>query len=141
MGVQSRQEGPLVVAKLDDGEDLFAGLERLCRMHRIESGFVLWAIGMLRDCELGYFDGTAYVRRVHEEPRELVALHGSLTTKDEVKAHLHCALADRDNRVIGGHLFRAKVAVLNELVLRRLDHVRLSRRLDEGTGLRQLVVD
>lgn len=134
-------EGEIVLAKLEDGEDLFPSLLALAEETGIASGMVLWGIGMLRDVELGYFNGKSYERATYAEPRELLALHGSIAQDAENPLHLHVGLAGRDHVAVGGHLFRARVAVLNEVAVRRLSAIRLGRALNPASGLRELVLE
>jgi len=138
--MQSSSDDGLVIAKLDDGDDLLARLQELAAEHGIENGMVMWAIGMLREVEVGYFNGKEYERRTFAEPMELVALHGTYAAKAEPRLHVHVAAAGRDHRVVGGHLFRATVAVLNEVCLRRLGTARLDRVLNPRSGLKELTV-
>lgn len=138
--MQSSADDGLVLAKLEDGDDLIPRIEELAARHGIESGMVLWAIGMVRNVELGYFNGKEYERTVHAEPMELLALHGTFAASADPKLHVHIAAAGRDNRAVGGHLFRATVNVLNELCLRRLDRTELGRARNPRTGLRELTV-
>jgi len=42
---------------------------------------------------------------------------------------------------VGGHLFRAKAAVVNEIHLVRFDGIRMNRAFNPGTGLRELVLE
>ena len=138
--MQSEEENGLVLAKLEDGDDLFGRLTELADKHAVRSGAVLWGIGMVRDFELGYFGGSTYHRRAFEDPVELVALHGSMAMDADPAIHVHLAGAGLDHAVIGGHLFRATVNVLNEVCIRRLDDVRLTRQRNEATGLNELCV-
>jgi predicted DNA-binding protein with PD1-like motif len=55
--------------------------------------------------------------------------------------HLHVSLGRPDHTAIGGHLFRAKTAVVNEIQIERFDAIHSNRRLNEKTGLRELVFD
>lgn len=139
--MRSAAESNLVMAKLEDGEDLFASLGQIVNKHRIESGSVLWGIGMVRDFEVGYFDGKEYRRRAFTEPHELLALHGSIATRADPPFHLHLAAGNPTHAVVGGHLFRATVSTLNEICLARFDAIRLGRALSPRSGLRELVVE
>ncbi len=139
--MRSREDKSLVIARLDDGEDLFKSLEEVIEKHQIKSGLVVSGIGMLRDFTLGYFDGKEYQKKVFDEPCELVSLQGSISTKGETVIHLHTSLADEDNTVIGGHLFSAEVYSLNEIVIRKLEEVTLRRELHPKTGLKMLDFD
>lgn len=139
--MQSSADSGLVLAKLEDGDDVIPRIEELAARHGIESGMVLWAIGMVRDVELGYFNGKEYERTVHAGPMELLALHGTFAAKADPKLHVHIAAAGRDSRVVGGHLFRATVNVLNELCLRGLGRTKLSRARNPRSGLNELVIE
>ncbi len=136
--MKSGEDGSLIVAKLDDGEDLFSSLEEIIEKHEIRSGVVLSGIGMLRDFVLGYFDGKEYQKREFKDPCELVSLQGSITTEEGTVIHLHTSLADENRNVIGGHLFQAEVCSLNEITIRKLDELNLTRKLNPETGLKEL---
>jgi uncharacterized protein len=139
--METRQEGDAVIVKLSDGEDLFPSLEAAARKHDVESGTVLWGIGMLQDFEIGFFAPAGYEKSTIADRHELLALHGSIAMRGDPKLHLHVALGRRDHTVIGGHLFRAKTAVVNEIQLSRFDGIRLNRRFNEATGLRELIFE
>ena len=42
---------------------------------------------------------------------------------------------------MGGHLFRAKAAVVNEIHIVRFDEIHFNRRFNEKTGLRELIFE
>ncbi|MBU4032755.1 MAG: DNA-binding protein [Candidatus Thermoplasmatota archaeon] len=136
--MQSRETSDgFVVLKLDDGEDVMICLNIAILDHKIESAFIVAGIGMLRDAEIGFFNGGGYEKKLLAEPHELTSLQGSISTLDEVIIHLHCNLADASHRIIGGHLFSAKACVLNEILIKKTD-VRLGRKLNPDTGLKEL---
>ncbi len=133
--MQSASEGHVVMAKLSDGEDVFEGLEAIARAHGIESGAVLWGIGMLQDFEIGFFGVKGYEKKAYSGRHELLALHGSIAIGSDPKFHLHVAVAGADHAVVGGHLFRARACVVNEICLERFDTIRLSRKRNPKTTL------
>jgi len=139
--LEGKEEKGVIVLKLDDGEDLFECLNSAIDEYEIKSGFVILGIGMLADAEIGYFSQDGYVWNALEEPHELVALHGSISTKGEVVIHLHCALANKKHEIIGGHLKGAKVCVINEILIKKLDDIELGRNLNPKTGLKELFID
>src|SRR5213594_3306382 len=139
--METKQEGNVVVVKLSDGEDLVPSLEAAAEKHRIESGSVVWGIGMLQDFEIGFFGPKGYEKTPFTERHELLALHGSIAMRADPKLHLHVALGRRDHSVIGGHLFRANTAAGNEIQLARFHTLHFTRRLTENTGLRDLVFE
>ena len=136
--MKSSEEKNLIIAKLDDGENLFESLKEIIEKHGIKSGLVLSGIGMLRNFVLGYYDGSEYQKKEFKDPCELLSLHGSITTEGKIVIHLHTSLADESRNVVGGHLFEAEVCSLNELVIRKLDDIVLSRKSNPVTGLKEL---
>lgn len=139
--MKSVAEGNRVMVKLSDGEDVFEGLARACRERGITSGAVLWGIGMLQDFEIGFFAPDGYEKTTYRDRHELIALHGSIAMGAEPKFHIHVALAGRDHSVLGGHLFRAKACVVNEIRLERFDAIRMSRKLNPKSGLNELEIE
>jgi predicted DNA-binding protein with PD1-like motif len=128
------------MAKFSDGEDVFESLEAVARAHGIDSGAILWGIGMLRDFEIGYFGPQGYEKKGYAEPHELVAFHGSVTMGADPKFHIHVGVAGRDHGVVGGHLFRATTCVVNEVCVERFDRIHLSRRRNAKTTLNELEI-
>ena len=75
--MHSSVEGELVIAKLDDGEDLLKSIDELAVKHRLENAMVMWAIGMLRDLEIGHFNGKAYEKVMSMMMRRMVDTFGA----------------------------------------------------------------
>lgn len=138
--MHGREEGKFIVLKLDEGEDLFGCLENAIEEYGIKSAMIVSGIGMLGDFEIGFFKNGEYDWMFHEGPFELVALHGSISTKGETMIHIHAALAGPDHKLIGGHLKRGKVMVLNEILLLKLDEMEFGRVLNEKSGLKELKI-
>ncbi len=134
-------EGNFIVLKLDDGEELFECLENAIAEFDIRSGMIVSGIGMLADFEIGFFNDGKYDWAVHEQPYELVAMHGSISTKDETVIHIHVGLAGADHKLLGGHLKRARVCVVNEILILRLEEMKFSRVLNPNSGLKELKID
>lgn len=138
--MQSAEENDHIVIKLDDGEDVFEAFEMVTDKHKLESALILSGIGMLRELEIGYYDGEKYQLARFVDPMELLSMHGSITKGKENRIHAHVSLANREHNVFGGHLMRAKVCVLNEIVLLRMNQVELSRKLNQKSGLMELEI-
>jgi len=139
--METSAEGTYILAKLSDGEDVFPNLEEVARRHSIDSGSVLWGIGMVQDFEIGFFKKGGYERTSFADRHELLALHGSIAMRAEPRLHLHIAVGRPDHAVVGGHLFRAKACVVNEILVARFERIRLNRDLNASTGLRELVLE
>lgn len=138
--MESGSEGSAIVLKLSDGEDLVESLKKCVTDKGIKAAMVLSGIGMLREFELGYFDGKGYRNQFYADPWELVGLHGSITTEGGIIVHIHAAVAGKDHRLVGGHVQKAKVNVVNEIILLRLDSLKLARKPDPASGLNLLSV-
>lgn len=122
--MESSEEKGIVIARLDEGEDLFSSIELLTEKHGLRSAFIIFGIGMLEEVTLGFFDGEKYRKRKLEGCYELVSMHGTIADKT---IHIHVVLGDESYETKSGHLLRAKVKVQNELVIQRLNQVKLSR--------------
>ena len=70
--MKAREEGSIIFAKLDDGEDLFGCIEKICSEFKVSSGIILSNIGMLRDFELNFYSPDGYQPKLYTEPMELV---------------------------------------------------------------------
>ncbi|HEU13184.1 MAG: PPC domain-containing DNA-binding protein [Thermoplasmata archaeon] len=131
-----KKEGNMVFAKFDKGEDLFESILKLLDIYGIRGGTVLSGIGMLRDFEIGYFNGKEYEKKFVERNHELVALHGSIS-EDEPRLHLHAGLAGPDHVIIGGHLFGGKVDPLLEITI-VVSSFPMKRVYNDKTNLKEL---
>jgi len=137
--MQVERETNIIVVKLDNGEDLFPMLEKVANDQMLKSGLVIFGIGMLRDFELGYYNGKEYEWTKHNDPAELVALHGTIATVDGAPSiHLHAGLAPKGLALVGGHLKKATVNGLAEIGLVKLIDVEMTRKKNPTTGLNEL---
>ena len=119
------------VVRMMDGEDLIGSLHRLSA----DSAIVVCGIGMLREIELGYWNGEVYEKRRLDPPVELVSLQGTVARSgDERVVHVHACVAKRDGSTLGGHLFAGTVHNTAEIALRLPEGIALERR-QEGSGL------
>src|SRR5438876_786662 len=98
--METAQDGNTILLKLSDGEDLVPSLEAAAWKHNVESGAVLWGIGMIQDFEIGFFGPKGYEKTTFAERHELLALHGSIAMRGDPKLHLHVAAGRRDHAVI-----------------------------------------
>jgi uncharacterized protein len=136
--MQAVAEGTRWMLRLDQGQDLFSTLGDFARQHQIFAAVVVSGIGMLKDATIGYWNGSEYVRKDLPEPHELVGLHGSIAEADGPSVHLHAALAAPSHQLVGGHLMRGTVWVLNEVLIETFPGRTFGRPMDETLGLRKL---
>jgi len=136
-----RQMGDRLLIRPEVGEEVLEAIVRAAREAGVESG-ELTGIGGVEEVELGYYDLDAkrYVRRGLEGRFELVSLVGNLSCAEGVPfVHAHAVLSGPDMRALGGHLFKARVAVTAEIWLWGTEQT-LARSYDESVGLKTLDV-
>lgn len=140
--MQVNEQGDVIVATFTEG-DALENLEELARRFDIHSAVILSGIGMLDGASIGYYDGTEYVTETLDEPAELVSMNGNLGRErdsNSVACHVHVALAQRDHRLVGGHLMSGRVMVVNEIVLQRLEPGTI-RRVENEQGLLEMQLE
>ena len=138
--MHGKEENGFVALKLDNDEDFFECLNRAIIDFQIKSGYILMGIGMLKDSEIGFFGGTEYITKHLAEPHELVSMQGSISTKGETIIHIHCSLAGPDHTLLGGHLNKGTVNVINEILIKKVEVIELGRNLNPKSGLKELFI-
>jgi len=137
--MQTVREGNRWMLRLDDGQDLFETMSEWAQAEDVRAAAVVSGIGMFRRAAVGYWDGTQYRPSELTVPHEVVALHGSIARADDAPSlHLHAALAGPDHRLVGGHLLRATVGVVQEVVVETFPGRTFGRPMAESFGLRML---
>ena len=129
----------LIAAVLDDGEQVSGGIELIVNECKTDSAMVLSGIGMLRNAEIGYWNGSGYEIAKFPMPHELVSMSGSVADMDGKKSvHLHVALGGEDHRGISGHLISAEVNNIVELTMKTFPAGSFGRKFSEKTKLNML---
>ena len=120
-----------VMVRLMDGEELISSLATLS----LDSAVLLNGVGMLRDLEIGYWNGSSYDVQHIADPVELLGLQGNFARKgDERIIHCHTTIAKRGAAAFGGHVLKATVNNTAEIYIRKLSGIVLERKMEE-TGL------
>ena len=96
---------------------------------------------MLKNFTIGFFKDGQYEWETYPDAYELIAMHGSISTKGETVIHIHVGLAGPDHKLVGGHLKSADVCVLNEILIKKFDTAEFSREELPGLGLKGLKID
>ena len=141
--MQVVEDDGTVVIRLHEGEDFFPTLLEALERVDLRCGVILTGVGMLKDFELGWFDHTTkgYVKKEFATPHELVAMSGTVALSEgeepAVMPHVHVAMAGPELTLVGGHLWKATVTVLNEISIKRVD-LTMVRRHNPATGLMEL---
>ncbi len=127
------------MVRLDDGQDLFEALAGFAQKEDIRAGTIVFGIGMFRKATFGYWDGTHYRPEEVIVPHEVVSLHGTIARADGAPSlHLHGAAAGPDHRLVGGHLLRATVGMLLEVLVDTFPDRTFGRPMVESYGLKML---
>lgn len=128
-----------ILLRLSHGENVIESIEKI--MVDEKSTFVVvTGVGMLTDFELGYFDKGRYVKKTFHAPHELVSLQGSVASEGDPRMHIHAVVANREQHAFGGHLFKGRVWMSNEIGFLRLHGVDSKRRMDKEKGVAVLHV-
>lgn len=120
--------------RLSPGQDLKKELTEFLQREKIAACAIVTCVGSLTEANLRYAnepEGT-----VVAGPLEIVALVGC---GGQGKWHLHLSVADREGRVIGGHLMDGSVVrTTAEIVLVELDGLQFKRTYDPQSGYPEL---
>lgn len=125
----SDQVGRTFILKLEQGEDLIAGIETLVAKHHVANAVILTGIATLDRTSLNVVKGTDYpidfITDHSQTACEVVAIDGFICDGD---VHLHGVLADTTH-TYAGHLNRGcRVLYLAEIVIQELKGLSIERR-------------
>ncbi len=144
--MQVMEDDGTVVIRLHEGEDFFPTLREALERVDLRYGVILTGVGMLKDFEVGWFDHVTmgYRKKEFPTPHELVAMSGTIAEAEGVEPavmpHVHVAMAGPDLTLVGGHLWKATVTVLNEISIKRVGK-EMVRRHNPDTGLMELTLE
>jgi hypothetical protein len=137
--MQTTDDGPFRMLRLDEGERLPEALALWARAEGVRAAAVVSGIGLVRDTELGYLRNGRYEPGSFPEPMELLALGGSIAEVDGAPSvHLHLTGGRSDHSAVGGHLLRSTVALLVEIGVQTFPGRRFGRPEIPGSNLRRL---
>ena len=122
--------------RLTPGDDLKDAVTEFVRERGLSAGIILTCVGSLAEASLRFAgqDETTTL----SGPFEILSLVGTLSPEG---AHLHIALADKEGRVVGGHVqVGCLVYTTAELVIGELSGMTFLRTFDTVTGYEELEV-
>ncbi len=131
-----RRFGDTVIARIDRGEEILAQLQLIAEKENIKLASVS-ALGAVDDFTVGVFKPAEkkYYSNSFQGSYEIVSLTGTVNTMDGAYyAHIHMSAGNDRGEVFGGHLNRAVVSAVCEMVIRVIDG-RVDRYFDESIGL------
>lgn len=134
--MEYRRFGNTIVARIDRGEEILAAVREIAGAEHIQLASVS-ALGATNDFTVGVYnvDEKQYHANDFKGNFEIVSLTGTINTMDgEFYTHLHMSAGDEKGQVFGGHLNRAVVSAVCEMVITIIDGV-VDRRFSEEIGL------
>ena len=134
--MEYRRFGNTIVARIDRGEEILAALQEIAEAEGIQLASIS-ALGATNDFTVGVYnvDEKQYHANDFKGNFEIVSLTGTINTMDgEFYTHLHMSAGDEKGQVFGGHLNRAVVSAVCEMVITVIDGV-VDRRFSEEIGL------
>ena len=134
--MEYRRFGNTIVARIDRGEEILVAVREIAGTEHIQLASVS-ALGATNDFTVGVYnvDEKQYHANDFKGNFEIVSLTGTINTMDgEFYTHLHMSAGDEKGQVFGGHLNRAVVSAVCEMVITVIDGV-VDRRFSEEIGL------
>ena len=126
----------IFAVRLKPEQDLKRSLNEFVFQQNITSGFMLTAIGSLKQATLRFANQS--VSTVLHEKFEILSLNGTLSTNG---IHLHVALSDKEGKTIGGHLDNGCIIYTTaEIVIGTSEEFTFLRTVDEQTGFKELEI-
>lgn len=138
--------GRTVAVRMPPGTDVLLGLTEACRVHGIENGVIVSAIGSLDGvtyCNVVELPGTkagyGYGETLHiTGPIEMTGASGIICHEADgtLSPHVHISMSDRYGNAHGGHLKEGtKVLLTLDAVIAEIDGINMTRSLDEELGV------
>lgn len=134
-----RKFGNTYVVRLDRGEEIVEQVKALSLKEHITLATVQ-ALGAVNDFTVGVFrpDEQKYDANSFQGCYEIVSLWGTINTMNgEFYTHLHMSAGDDQGHVVGGHLNRAVISAVCEMVITEIPGT-VDRTFDPSIGLNVL---
>ncbi len=133
--MEYRKENNRIIVRLDRGEQVITGLERVCRQQSITGGF-FFGVGAVDQATLGHYSvpNQKYTEKEFEQAFEVADISGSIGQKnDRLIIHAHATLADREFKTYSGHLASARISGTGEIIIFPAETIKKAH--DTETGL------
>lgn len=124
----------ILAVRFKPNQDLKASLSCFIKQNNIQAGFILTAVGSLKQATLRFADCNN--AQVFKEKFEIVSLVGTLSTHG---LHLHLSISDKNGKTIGGYLVEGCIIYTTaEIVIGTTEELVFLRTVDETTGYKEL---
>lgn len=126
----------IFATRLKPDQDLKASLTSFVEQNNIQAGFILTAVGSLKQATLRFANQDNY--QVFQERFEIVSLVGTLSIHS---SHLHLSISDENGKTIGVHLVEGcLIYTTAEIVIGTSEDFIFMRTVDENTGYKELEI-
>ncbi len=129
----------VVAVRLDRGEDVVASVEQAARDRGIHTGVVISGIGTLDRARVHRITHTGFPPRdefvSYEGPIEVLSISGIIA---DFTPHLHTCISIKDETYMGHLEPGCRVLYLAEIAIAKLEGIRLTRKRNPETGIKQL---
>lgn len=126
--------GRIHVLRLQPGEDARTTLRDWVTANNILAAAITSAVGSLTHAHIRYADRADGIMTTAD--LEVLSLSGTLSIYG---MHLHLSVADRDGKMLGGHMLDGCIVRTTlELIVQEIEGVRMLRIKDEQSGYEEL---
>lgn len=123
--------------RLKPSQDLRQSLKDFAQARNVEAGFILTAIGSLKQAAIRFADREEIT--IMHDKFEILSLNGTVA---KTGIHLHIAISDRSGKTMGGHLVDGCIIYTTaEIVIGVSEEFRFLRTIDANTGYLELEID
>ena len=134
--MEYKRFGNHIIVRMDRGEEILEQVKALAEQEHIRLATVQ-ALGAINDFTVGVFntDTKTYGATHFSGPYEIVSLNGTIDSMDgKFYAHLHMSAGNDQGQVFGGHLNRAVISAVCEMVVTVIDG-QIDRKFHPEVGL------
>lgn len=122
--------------RLKENDDLKKSIISYAKMHNIEAGVVLCAVGCIKHLSIRLAKAIDYIDK--DGDYEIVSITGTIASDD---VHIHISVSDELGNTIGGHLKDGTIInTTGEIIIQELPNLLFTREPDENTGYNELVI-
>lgn len=122
--------------RLKPDQDLRQSLKTFAKDQNIKAGFILTAIGSIKQATIRFANQSDST--VLNDKFEIISLNGTLAITG---IHLHIAIADKEGKIIAGHLDDDCIIYTTaEIVIGASEEFSFIRTIDKQTGYKELEI-
>lgn len=139
-GITSAQSGmsrqTIHALRINPGDDLKVKLAEFVKEKKIKAGYIITCVGSLKQATLRLSNRNE--TQTWKETFEIVSLTGTLSPDGN---HLHMSVADKDGKVIGGHLMDGSIVYTTaEVIIGEANDLIFTRERDSVTTYKELKI-